>query len=432
MGRRLLTFFTVLIVCFSLIVSAEKLSAATQADGKLAFIDGYISGPPTLAILGHDYTTRTQIMTFPNSDLFPVNLVIDKNGNYIVTERGTSASGTHNLSRINQSGTRTVIYNFPDGTYPHQMAIDSNGNYIITESGTNTLSSISPEGVRTVIYNFPSTPNSNPIGVAIDSNGDYIVTESGTRGIADYPCRLSKITKEGQRTIIFEFDPGTLPHYVAIDHSGNYIVCEQITNLISRITPDGDRTVLNDLNDLVKEIDLDELSPEVEPGALVIDDNGDILLSVPLTSAIYRITPDGVRTRIYHAAQPVIVGPLALLPETIEHSISLNPVANRYSLCPHYLFIPVTIKANAVHSSGEAVTISAQVSCNDPAAKLWFDWTKPLIIQRTGTITLLLRAAPPKNNVERKYTITITAKDAAGNAVSENVTIVVPKICSLF
>jgi len=31
-------------------------------------------------------------------------------------------------------------------------------------------------------------------------------------------------------------------------------------------------------------------------------------------------------------------------------SITLTPSANRYSLCPHYLWLPVTIRANAVNS----------------------------------------------------------------------------------
>ncbi|MCX5849702.1 MAG: kelch repeat-containing protein [Deltaproteobacteria bacterium] len=109
-------------------------------------------------------------------------------------------------------------------------------------------------------------------------------------------------------------------------------------------------------------------------------------------------------------------------------SITLNPVANRYSLCPHYLMIPVTIKANAVNSSGEPVTLSAKVSCNEPATLL-LDWTKPLINQTRGTVSLLLRAAPSRSATERTYTITITATDAAGNTASEDVSIVVPRSC---
>jgi hypothetical protein len=109
-------------------------------------------------------------------------------------------------------------------------------------------------------------------------------------------------------------------------------------------------------------------------------------------------------------------------------SITLTPSANRYSLCPHYLWLPVTIRANAVNSDGLPVKLSAQVTCNESARQGW-DWTKPVINQKTGTIALLLLAVPSRSATERKYTITITGTDTAGNSTTETVTIVVPRSC---
>jgi len=111
-----------------------------------------------------------------------------------------------------------------------------------------------------------------------------------------------------------------------------------------------------------------------------------------------------------------------------SNSITLTPTANRYSLCPHYLWLPVTIRANAVNSDGLPVRLSAQVTCNESARQGW-DWTKPVINQKTGTIVLLLRAAPSRSATDRTYTITITGTDTAGNSTAETVTIVVPRSC---
>jgi hypothetical protein len=106
------------------------------------------------------------------------------------------------------------------------------------------------------------------------------------------------------------------------------------------------------------------------------------------------------------------------------NSIFLVPVADKSSLWPpNNKMVPVSITANV--SSDGPVTLTAQVSCNEPA-KRGTDWTEPVINQATGVILLSLRATRAGSGTGRVYTITIKATDANGNFATETVTIVVP------
>jgi hypothetical protein len=77
------------------------------------------------------------------------------------------------------------------------------------------------------------------MGVAIDHSGNYIVTEQN-------PDVLSKITPDGTRTVVYTFASLTLLGGVATDSWGNYVVAEQGFDVISLITPGtpSTRTVL--------------------------------------------------------------------------------------------------------------------------------------------------------------------------------------------
>ncbi|MCP8318692.1 MAG: Ig-like domain-containing protein, partial [Candidatus Methylarchaceae archaeon HK01B] len=59
----------------------------------------------------------------------------------------------------------TVLYEFKPFTYPWGLVVDSDGNYIVTNWGADSLVKITPQGVRTVIYEFD--PDTRPWGVAI-------------------------------------------------------------------------------------------------------------------------------------------------------------------------------------------------------------------------------------------------------------------------
>ena len=109
-----------------------------------------------------------------------------------------------------------------------------------------------------------------------------------------------------------------------------------------------------------------------------------------------------------------------------ESIITLNPVADKTTLWPpNNKMVAVTIRANASDSAGGPVKLAATVSCNE-LARLGRDWTTPVINQKTGVISLSLRATRLGSRTGRIYTITITATGTEGNSATKAVTITVP------
>ncbi len=91
--------------------------------------------------------------------------------------------------------------------------------------------------------------------------------------------------------------------------------------------------------------------------------------------------------------------------------------------------VNVSIKANASDNSGLPVVLTANVSSNEPVTSneigdLSPDWTQPVINQKTGLITLQLRAE--RLGKGREYSISLTATDQSGNSSVAVVKVLVP------
>jgi hypothetical protein len=110
----------------------------------------------------------------------------------------------------------------------------------------------------------------------------------------------------------------------------------------------------------------------------------------------------------------------------------LAPIPNKTILWPpDHKMVSITIQANASDNSGLPVTLTASVMSNEPEDGLGDgdtapDWTKPVINQQTGTITLQLRAERSGKGKGREYSVAITATDSSGNSSSANVKLLVP------
>jgi hypothetical protein len=90
----------------------------------------------------------------------------------------------------------------------------------------------------------------------------------------------------------------------------------------------------------------------------------------------------------------------------------------------------VTIQANAQDNSGGPVTLSVEVTSNEPvsgpgAGNTEPDWLVVDVNSGTGLITLELRGERLGQGGDRVYTVTITAVDAAGNTSMATVTVAV-------
>ncbi len=111
---------------------------------------------------------------------------------------------------------------------------------------------------------------------------------------------------------------------------------------------------------------------------------------------------------------------------------TLVPVVDQTILWPpNHKMMDIVIEANASDNSGLPVTLTAEVTSNEPEEGLGDgdmapDWTEPLIDQDMGIINLELRAERSGSGDGREYTITITATDSSDNLSSADVKIIVP------
>jgi hypothetical protein len=105
---------------------------------------------------------------------------------------------------------------------------------------------------------------------------------------------------------------------------------------------------------------------------------------------------------------------------------TLAPAASPTILWPpNHQMVPITITANASDNSGMPVTLTAQVSCNEPNDGSQY-WTTPVIDQASGIITVQLQASRLGKGTGRNYVIDITATDQAGNTSSAKAVVTVP------
>ena len=145
------------------------------------------------------------------------------------------------------------------------------GDFIVTELNANKLSRITPEGVRTVIFDFGA--GVGPNSVAIERSGDFIVATGNSK--------LLRITAEGVVTEIFTFSfPGQPDRCgVAIGAREDFIVAESFSHKLSRITPAGVRT------------EIFTFGGGIEPRGVAIDVNGDFIVTEAFNShKLSRIT----------------------------------------------------------------------------------------------------------------------------------------------
>ncbi len=97
---------------------------------------------------------------------------------------------------------------------------------------------------------------------------------------------------------------------------------------------------------------------------------------------------------------------------------------------PNHKMVPVTLNAVATDNVGLTSLKIVSATSNEPDNGLG-DGDTPNDIQVTGDLTLNLRAERSGRGNGRIYTVTVEARDAAGNAATKSVTVSVPKNNSL-
>jgi len=148
----------------------------------------------------------------------------------------------------------------------------------LTAAGALTLVAISgtPIAVPTAAYASPATPErlwegfSSPVGMAFDAAGNLFVAEWGAG-------QVSRIDPDGNRTIFADGLSG--PSGLAIDANGTIYVASYSRDEVYRFTPEGVRSV--------------HVTGLATPAGLGFDNAGRLLIANRRTDQILAVTGDG-------------------------------------------------------------------------------------------------------------------------------------------
>ena len=224
----------------------------------------------------YEFTSNGVRTTFASGFTGPSSLAFDRTGNLFVAD----VSGT--IYKFTPAGVRT---SFALGlNNPLGLACDSAGNLFVADDGDGTIYKFTPQGARSTFASGLSTCS----GLAFDRVGNLFVSadfDAVTQGVA----KVYKFTPEGVRSIFASGFTG--PWSLAFDNAGNLWVADTgdidgLGTAIYKVTPSGVRTTF--LSWPRDQIDSD--------GGLAFDSAGNLFVTDGLSGSILKFTPSGVRS----------------------------------------------------------------------------------------------------------------------------------------
>ena len=243
-----------------------------------------------------------------------LSLATDLNGNIIFADPGNQV-----VNRLNSDGTLSVIAGngvrgfSGDGgparsaslNNPVDAVMDNNGNLLISDSFNNRIRKVTPDGTISTLYvnassgaRFAIDRNSNTLyttgpnfcviyrttsdGVLSVFAGNLVCGHSGDGG----PALAASISPNGG---------------LAVDAAGNLYVAEEATYSIRKITPDG--AMITTVAGTGQKGFSGDGGPALSatfnfPQSLVIDANGNLLVSDASNEVVRQIDPNGTVTTI--------------------------------------------------------------------------------------------------------------------------------------
>jgi sugar lactone lactonase YvrE len=251
----------------------------------------------------------------------PAGVAADSAGNVYIADQNN-----HAIEKVAPDGTLSVFAGIPGQTglptpgtatsshlnQPDAIAIDSADNVYIADFGNDVVEKVTPAGQLSVMAGVPGS-SGNPTpgtatssklsqadGVAVDSDGNVYLADGGANVIA-------KVTPDGTLSILAGISgssapptPGLAtasalddPNGVGVDAAGAVYVADPGANMIEKITPDGNLSVIAGngsaghptYGGLATATSLDL------PLGMVVDPGGNVYLADALSFTIDRLTP---------------------------------------------------------------------------------------------------------------------------------------------
>lgn len=196
--------------------------------------------------------------------LYPVGVVIDRNGTLYVSDTGNqtirkiSPAGavTTFAGSVGFAGAVNGLATVAQFNQPYGLAVDSAGNVFAADSGNFTIRRISTLGAVTTLAGIPGTAGAadgpaasatftRPEGVAVDGSGNVFVADAGAFAIRKISPSGTVTTFAGLAGSSGSVD-GTGgaarfvgPEAIAIDAAGNLFVADNINYTVRETTAAG-------------------------------------------------------------------------------------------------------------------------------------------------------------------------------------------------
>lgn len=282
-------------------------------DGSLNIIAGDGSSAPTYS---SQLATNVQLGN-------PSGITVDSIGNIYVADTNNNfiekitngnltviAGDGTNYATINKEPSNTIQLNNPQG-----VAVDYLGNVFISDTNNNLIEKLLNGNLNVIsgadVFDPRTIPQSsdnvnliNPSGVARDSTGNIYIADKNNNVI-------EKVTPEGQLSVIAGggvIYPTTTatnatqvklnsPTGVVVDSLDNIYIADTGNNLIEKVTSDGNIAVIAGVGSQVKR-PLYKPQPATSvylnsPNDVAVDSSGNIYIVDTENDYIEKVTPDG-------------------------------------------------------------------------------------------------------------------------------------------
>ena len=218
----------------------------------------------------------------------------------------TTLAGSGAVGAANGTGTEASFY------YPYSLALDAANNIYVADEGNNLIRKITPAGVVSTFAGngYQTTINgtgteasfNNPKTLTADAAGNIYVGEQ-TPVIRKIDPNGVVTTLAGSNTYGSADGLGAAASFsyvtgLALDEVGNLYASDAVSNLIRKITPNGEVTTLAGNGNLGSVDGVGKAASFANPTGIAVDDSGNIYVGDQWSSEIRKIDSKAVVTTL--------------------------------------------------------------------------------------------------------------------------------------
>jgi len=331
----------------------------------------------------------------------PPNMV-DSSGGKVTTLAGSGAAGSSN-----DSG-KAATFN-----KPFSVAVDAAGNVYVGDSGNDLIRKISPAGKVTTLAGNGSQGSVNgsdtaasffsPRGVTLDASGNVYVADWGNHMIRKVSPSGDVTTFAGSGLQGFANGPDTsatfnFPQGIAIDAADNLYIGDSGNELIRKISPAGDVTILAGNGSIGSTNGVGAQATFYYPIGIAVDGSGNVYVADANNQVIRKINPSGtVSTLAGNGDKGFANGPAANASFNSPSGVAVDVSGNVYVADTGNNLI------RQISPSGDVTTLAGTGSAGSKdggVAKASFNQPVSVAVDGSGN----LYVADYGNNLIRKIT----------------------------